>query len=396
MNGGKSGPALRGSGPYLSPRARVRRLWLTIHRWLGLALLVPMAVLGVTGSAQVWPEETEALLNPQREVAASADPAAVTPAHVAAARAALAEYGAMTQLTIGEVGEPLVASSVPYAPPLHGIAGPVSRNVYLDPASGEVIDSAASSGGFMWYMHFVHGLFLIPDIGRQVVGWMGWFLLISAVTGIYIFWPGKARLLAALSWQKRDGNAMNLHRQSGFLLSLVLIVEAVSGAWISFPMAMAAIVDPGVEQPQRGRRPGMGGPEGTPLVQQDGAWDEALARAQDAFPGRPQSISGPTDANPAWVVMLRGEAQDATVTLPLAPGAPVVETRPQMDGPPPATTRAGAIAGVMRQLHYAMIGGIVWQVLVFLSGIALTFLALSGGYVWAKRKLRRKSSLRSR
>ena len=66
--------------PYLSAKAKSRMLWLKIHRWLGLALLIPMALLGFTGSMQVWPEEAEALLNPQREVAATADPAVITPA----------------------------------------------------------------------------------------------------------------------------------------------------------------------------------------------------------------------------------------------------------------------------------------------------------------------------
>jgi len=354
-----------------------------------------MAVLGVTGSAQVWPEATEALLNPQREVAASADPAAFTADHITAARTALAGYGAMAAINFGAPGEPLSASSTPYAPPLHGIAGPVSRTVWVDPASAAVIDSAPSSGGFMWYMHFIHGVLLIPEVGRQVVGWMGVFLLVSAITGLVVFWPGSARFLAALRWQKRDGKLLNLHRQSGVVMSLVLIVEAVTGAWISFPVVIAAVIEPGVEQPQR-RRPGMGGPGGEPLAMPDSAWVAALETAQAAFPGRPQSIAAPVSPDGSWSVSLAGEGKDATVTVPLAAAVPVsVEEREQRSGPPPATTRAGAIGGVMRGLHYATIGGFVWQVLVFLSGLALTFLALSGIYLWARRKLRRRS-LRAR
>lgn len=377
--------------PYLSARAKARQLWLKIHRWLGLALLIPMAVLGVTGSAQVWPEATEALLNPEREVAATADPAALNAAHIAAARTALAEYGPLAQVSIGVPGEALTARSATYAPPLFGVAGPISRELWIDPASAQVIDEQASSGNFMWYMHFVHGVLLIPEVGRQVVGWMGVFLLASAITGLVVFWPGTARFFAALKWQKRDGTALNLHRQSGVLLSLVLIVEAITGAWISFPQVMASLVEPGVEQPQR-RRPGMGGPEGEPMVMQDAAWVSAIERAQVAFPGRPQSIAAPVAADGGWTVSLMGEGKDATVTVPLAADAvPTVEEREQRSGPPPATTRAGAIASTMRGIHYATIGGIVWQVIVFISGIVLTFAALSGIYIWAKRKLRRRA-----
>ena len=91
---------------------------------------------------------------------------------------------------------------------------------------------------------------------------------------------------------------------------------------------------------------------------------------------------------------MAGEGKDATVTVPLAQGGSlqVEEREARPEGPPPATTRAGAIGGVMRGIHYATIGGIVWQVIVFLSGWVLTFAALSGLYIWAKRKLRRRSA----
>ena len=373
------------SKPYLSPRARRRQLWLQVHRWLGIVLLLPMAVLGVTGSAQVWPEETEAMLNPQREVAASADPADISAGHVAAARTVLADYGPVTRIELGEVGAPIVASSAPYAEPPFGIGGPVSRHAWVDPASGEVIDNAANAGGFMWYMHFIHGLFLIPGVGRQIVGIMGLFLTISGITGIVVFWPGRKRVMAALKWQKRDGKLLNLHRQSGFLLAVVLIVEAITGAWISFPGFFAMLVEPGVEQPERPRRGG--GPQGTPIEAEDGAWMAALDAGKAAWAGRPTAINAPTVESGAWTVSLAGEGVNANVTVPLDGGVASVEEAPAMTGPPPASTRAGAVSMWMRQAHYATIGGFVWQVLVFLSGIALTYLAISGVWVWGRREL---------
>ncbi len=374
-----------GSQPYLSPRARRRALWLTVHRWLGIVLLIPMAVLGVSGSVQVWPEQTEALLNPQREVAASADPASISLAHVTAASTALAEYGPITRIELGEPGTPIVATSAPYAPPRLGSRGPVARQAWVDPESGAVIDNA-DNAGFMGFMHLLHGIFLIPDIGRQIVGIMGLFLTISGITGIVVFWPGMKRALAALKWQKRDGTMLNLHRQSGFVLSLVLIVEAITGAWISFPGVFAALVEPGVEQPERPRR-GFG-PEGEPLAAEDAAWVAALEAGQAAYAnGRPTGISAPTDQTQAWTVNLAGEGVNATVTVPLSAGEVTVEEAPAFNGPPPPTTRAGAVAMFMRGAHYATIGGFAWQVLVFLSGIALTFLSISGVWVWGRREL---------
>lgn len=369
--------------PYLSPRARRRQLWLKIHRWLGIVLLIPMALLGFSGSLQVWPEETVALFNPEREVAATADPATLNVDHVAAARAALAEYGKMAEIELGEPGTAIVATSVPYAPPQLGSRGPVARQVWVDPDSAQAIDSG-DTADFMSFMHLLHGILLIPEVGRQVVGIMGLFLVISGVSGIVIFWPGLRRAVQALKWQKRSGAMLNLHRQSGFLLSLVLIFEAITGAWISFPGFFASLIEPGVEQPQR-RRPG--GPEGTPMEAGDAAWIAAAQSAQAAYDGRLTGIRAPMEETQAWTVTMSSPGKTAEVTVPLAGGAPQVKEEEARQGPPPPTTRAGAVAGWMRQAHYATIGGFVWQVLVFLSGWALTFLAISGVWVWGRREL---------
>lgn len=391
--GGTRGKAPSAARPYLSPKARRRQLWLQIHRWIGIILLVPMAVLGVTGSAQVWPEETEALFTGNREVAATADPAGISVEDIATARDALAEYGPVASISLGAVGEPVVVTSVAYDDPPFGIAGPVSRQAWLDPESGAVIDEADSAGGFMWYMHFIHGLFLIPGVGRQIVGIMGLFLTISGISGIVIFWPGTKRVLNALKWQKRDGAMLNIHRQSGFLLSIVLIVEAISGAWISFPAFFASIVEPGVEQPQRPRR--SFGPAGEQMVMEDAAWIAALDMARQAHDGRPTAISAPMAEGGAWTVTLAGEGVEATASVPLDGSAVSVEEQPVREGPPPPSTRAGAVASWMRGVHYATIGGFIWQVLVFLSGIVMTFLAISGIWVWGRREWKRSVKRRA-
>lgn len=371
------------AAPYLSPRARRRQLWLTIHRWLGIVLLIPMALLGFSGSLQVWPEETEALMNRERAVAATADPALLTAAHVSAARTGLAEYGPITRIELGEVGSAIVATSAPYGPPTIASRGPVARQVWVDPDSAQVLDSG-DTASFMGLMHMLHGVLLIPGVGRQVVGIMGLFLTISGITGLVVFWPGMRRFVAGLRWQRRDGKALNLHRQSGVILSLVLIVEAITGAWISFPGFFASLVEPGVEQPQR---PPRGGSEGTPLEAEDASWMIAAQSAQAAYDGRLTSIAAPMAETQAWTVTMSRPGKTATVTVPLGGGTPEVKEEEAREGPPPATSRAGAVGTWMRQAHYALIGGFAWQVLVFLSGWALTFLAISGVYVWGKRQL---------
>lgn len=373
--------------PFMSPKARVRLWWLFVHRWLGLALLVPMAMLGVTGSVLVWPAATEIWLNPQRAVAADADPARIEARHIAAARAGLAGHGPVTAALIGAPGFPLMMGTAPIAPPHMGLGPPTRMTAYIDPASGRLLDTKRSTGDFMWFMHAIHGHLLLSGVGRPVVGVMGIFLLLSAITGLVIWWPGRGRFWAALRWRRREGRLLNLHRQSGVILSLVLIVEAVSGVWISFPTFFAMLVEPGAAHVA----PGHGGEargaqrrgDGLPPPEiADQQWVDILSRAQAAYPGRPTSIATPKAAGDAWEVGMDGARGPATLRIPEV-GPVAVELA--ANGASNASRWEAAMTGV----HAASIGGPIWQWLSFLSGIALTFLSLSGLYVWGKRQIAR-------
>ncbi len=378
-----------GTRPYISPKAKARQVWLFVHRWLGIALLIPMALLGVTGSVLVWPEDTELFLNPQRAVAAEADPALIEARHVDSAIAGLAEYGPVTAALIGEPGYPMMFGTAPVGPPNMGLGPPTRMAAYVDPVSGEMLDTKRSTGDFMWFMHAIHGHLLLSGVGRPVVGFMGLFLIVSAVTGLVIWWPGRRKILAALKWRKWEGKMLNIHRQSGVLLSVVLIVEAFTGAWISFPTFFAAIVEPGgtevVDEHDAPRvaAPQPSSPPSAPVILSGAQWENALARAQSTYPGRPASIQAPANATGNWQLMIIGEQGPAEVLVPHAGGEVVVDLRNDSAG------TATKVAYAMDGIHAASIGGPIWQWLTFLSGFFLAFLSVSGIYVWLKRKLKR-------
>lgn len=378
--------------PYLSPKAKARQTWLFIHRWLGIALLIPMALLGLTGSALVWPEETELLVNPQRSVSAQADPANITAAHVDVASVAMAEHGPITAALIGEPGYPLVMGTNPVAGPFMGLGPPTRMAAYIDPETAEFLDSKRSTGDFMWYMHAIHGHLLLSGIGRPVVGFMGLFLIISAITGLVVWWPGRSKMLAALKWRKWEGKLLNVHRQSGVLLSLVLIVEAVTGAWISFPAFFTMLVEPGADTAEghshgpRQAGPGTGGPPPPPVAFSGAQWESAIAQAQAAYPGRLSGIQAPATADGEWTFQMAGAQGPAELHVPAIIGAGEVEIH--FSDPDPG--RASVVATTMDEVHAARIGGPIWQWLTFISGIFLAFLSISGLYVWAKRKITKR------
>ena len=80
-------------------RLRFRALSRTIHLWIGVALFLVLAPIGVTGSYLVYDDQFDALMHPQRHAAAG--PAALPPgAYVEAARQAFGDRAQPTQLRL--------------------------------------------------------------------------------------------------------------------------------------------------------------------------------------------------------------------------------------------------------------------------------------------------------
>jgi uncharacterized iron-regulated membrane protein len=69
---------------------RLRALWFSIHKWIGLLLAVLIIPIALTGSALVWHDWVDKAVNPQRYAVKSGEPALSPAAYAAAAQAALA------------------------------------------------------------------------------------------------------------------------------------------------------------------------------------------------------------------------------------------------------------------------------------------------------------------
>src|SRR5262245_54588781 len=164
----------------------LRRLWLNVHLWLGLILFLPLVVIGLTGSLLAFHEELERVVEPQR-YAVSDGPIAAPSVLLAAAREAAGDTFVVASLRLPEhAGEPVIANARAKGRPVEG-RPPQSLRLWLDPGTGAVLDTANPRGGVFGVAHQLHGSLLIPEVGRKVVGWFGWALLISALTGIWLW-----------------------------------------------------------------------------------------------------------------------------------------------------------------------------------------------------------------
>ncbi|MBL8549465.1 MAG: PepSY domain-containing protein [Hyphomonadaceae bacterium] len=379
----------------MSMLARLRRFWLDVHLWAGVGLLVPFVILGVTGSLLVWHDPLEKAFEPQR-YAVSAGPALPLATHLTNARAAVGETFVVTALRpASEAGEPVVAQARAKGRPAEG-RRPETRSVWLDPASGRVLDTANPRASAFGVMHVLHGSLMIPDIGRKVVGWMGWAMLASSLTGLWLWQPRNGALLKALRWKRGPRTTFNLHHFTGFWLAIPLAVLSLTGVYISFPQSARAVLGtfvalPAEEQRGGGRGPNpFGGPP--PLARTNLTIDQAADAALGAAPGAMLvAINLPTggrgDAAPSWRVQVRRAGAETPVNVQVSDETGEARVQGERGPPNPATQ----VARLMRRIHDGVDMGLPWQIIIFLGGWAPAVLGYTGIWMWLRRRAARRA-----
>ena len=347
----------------MSPTAvRLRSLWFQVHKWLGITLAILVIPISLTGAALVWHDWLDEKINPQRfpEVTAPL----LEPSVYAAAGAKLALAG--ERVTTIRLPESKGAVQVVLTKPIPGSGRRTNAIAWIDPKTAEPIERVGSREGILSVMHVLHGSLMVPGIGRKIVGWIGVAMLISSLTGLWLWWPLKGSVRRGLRWNRRPDLNSNLHFQAGFWISLPLAVLSLTGVWISFP---------GFFSGARGGPPGTG----PAVVEQANLTPEqALAAAQPLVAGSVTSISWPTDANPEWTVAIKGDGKPREVKVADADSsAQLVPAKPE------------TLARTMRRIHDGTGMPLAWQIIIFVGGILPALLAVTGILMWLRMRRRR-------
>jgi uncharacterized iron-regulated membrane protein len=356
-------------------KKQLRALWLQVHKWIGLTLAVLIIPISLTGSALVWHDWLDAKLEPQRY--AKLGPANLPPSKFAAAsRDALMDGERLSELRFNNEGTAVVAVATKAS---SGGSRPVRTSLWLDPRDASVIDRASGNGGAVQVMHVLHGSLMIPGWGRTIVGWVGAFMFVSCLTGIWLWWPLSGTPAAGLRWKRRKTINANIHYMAGFWVLFPLAMLSFTGAWISFPKVFSqfenrpAVPSPNREQAIRAK----------PLESTATSVDEAVAAATQFATGALASISWPTDQKAEWRIGFERQGGPAVVTVF---DATAKATKPK--GPQPET-----LARKMRRWHDGTGMGPIWQLVIFVGGLIPAILSITGIIIWWRaRKPRSRSS----
>ncbi len=392
----------------MSNWARMRTIWWTLHRWIGVGLAIMLVPIALSGALLVWHDQLDALIHPGRYAVTGMQSAQVS-AYLESAAAALKGGAQPAAVRFpAEEGWPVIVMARG-APSAEG--GPVRLvNVYLDPATARALDVVDFRSSFVGSLHRFHENLTIPEYsGRAIVGWVGVGMLILALTGIWLWWPRGGALVAGLRWRRAPYVTSNLHHLLGFWISIPLAVVSLTGVYLGFPQTARQLMASVAPMAPQGPRPGFGAiardARMTPdqalsaaLASQDGARAAVIflptanantgSRSRARGAERDSGGEGAKDTGPVWRLQLRSEnGEIANVTIDDRSG-----TVARLPGPL-AGDRA---AQWMRWIHEGSHSGPVWQFIVFLTGVFPLVFAVTGVIMWWRGRRNRRAAAANR
>jgi uncharacterized iron-regulated membrane protein len=377
---------------------RLRRFWMDVHLWLGVGLFVLLVPLGLSGSYLVYHDGIDHLTHPARFAVTRSAEVVPASALLDAARTAFGQKATPASLRMPEDGPITVQGRV--AGPVAPGARPRTLTAFLDPATGRVLDVADTNASLTGVIHRLHGSLLIsaPGLGRKIVGWLGWAMTISCLTGLWLWWPRNGRVIKGLRWRRSPSTFNNLHHMVGFWVLVPLLILSLTGVYLSFPQTARALF---------GNAPPSGGQKGpparrtppAPLADTQLNIDQAIQAAQAEHPGALASVTLPTKGKtPTWQVALKMDGMDAQVTVRVDDATGEIKQGRDGQGGMsgmPGGPQADPLSRWMRRLHDG--GGIpglwgpIWKLLIFLTGLAPAVLGVSGTVLWLRRRHLRKA-----
>jgi len=394
----------------ISRRAALRPLLWRLHFFGGFLAAPVVLSLALTGILYAWNPQIEASIYRQALTAVAAGPPRPLGEQVAAASAAYpgwevrrvvpaapAEGAATTSVMLGPPG----ATTAGFGPP----EGAVS--VYVDPASAAVTGEIVEADRPDEWLRSLHSSWRIGPLAEPVTELAASWVLVSLLTGLYLWWPRNVRSLLRSMRMRRPGRVRmrSLHTTLGIVLFVPLIAlvgsglswTTYAGGWIDIARAQLSSQTPSVSTDLTGGAAAAsgGGHSGHGGVHEGMAMpsvadpvrdsDRVFAAARDAGLTGVLVLTPPRKEHNAWTVAVndnRWPIQRATVAVDPATGE--VTDRVAWAGYPllaKATTLGIAF-------HQASLFGLVNQIGLTLLAVFLIVLIVAGYRMWWLRRPR--------
>ncbi len=361
----------------------MKKLYRTIHLYLGLACGLVIAVVCFTGATLVFEKELEGMIYPERRhVPVGAERVAVET--MMAAVKARAPRGKVTMVKVyGDRERPV---EIGYR--LGGEKGENSR-AFVDPYTGRVIALSGARGPFFATMFSLHRWLLAGDVGKRIVGVSTLVFLVILITGIILWWPRTMRFLRqrlvpklTTGWKRTNHD---LHVVIGFWTALPLFICAFTGLAWSFTWfndGIYTVTGSPLKPPPPPRSVAV---EGAKPIELDRALALAAARMPGAESYTIAPASKPTDAIRVTVMPADAPHERAShqIFVDRYSGAELALRRYEQQS---LGQRARSI---FYPIHVGSIAGLPGRIIALVACVAGFTFPFTGVILWINR-LRRK------
>lgn len=379
-------------------KARLRKRWLVLHLWIGLPLGALLALLGVTGSALVFYLELDRWLNPAIQVPARTEVVQagtqVSPQQVLQRlRTAYPDLTGPWRIELPDgAGSPVMVRY--QRPPERADRAFAPRMVTLNPQTLEITSDRYWGDFLATWLYDLHYTLLWDGVGRTVVGWLGVAMVLSLLSGLWLWWPSRQRLGAALRPVLRPGpvrRTYDLHVLPGVYAWIGLMLLALTGVGLAWPDVTRAVMGAPAANgpPPEARLAPQTGSMPAPLI----SLDAAMTVAQREFP----------QADVRWVESSGSQGEPIVLRLhqSFEPGRRFPQTRVWVDPytgellarrDPAQQGNSETVLAWLHPLHNAEILGSPGRLLYAVLGLLPLLAWVTGLLRWRqKRRARRKS-----
>ncbi|MFI3157606.1 MAG: PepSY-associated TM helix domain-containing protein [Methylococcaceae bacterium] len=381
-----------------------RKLWLSVHLWLGLLLGFFLAVFGITGSILVFYEEIDNVVNADLRVVQAS-------AQGESAYRSLAEIQAVAvaamppQAKLNFVDYPADAKTsykFGFVIPIAVADEKDEWQVFVNPYTAQVLGKHLIKKAedilpnalipFVFRLHFA---LLSGETGVIIVGIIGVVLLFSVFTGLIVWWPltgNWRRVLSLKANASVERFNHDLHQTSGFYTFPILLAVLLSGVYMNLPDQFMALV----KQLSPGTQGFMDNPHSLAAAGKKPIdLTQALSIVQSHYP------EGRVD----WLSLPDGETGIYRISISDVPGLSRFWSERQVSvdqyngtilkvqDPSTRSTAGQTFVEWQWPLHSGKAFGWTGRILVFLSGLACPVLFITGLIRWLqKRRAKSKTS----
>lgn len=355
-----------------------KKMW-AIHSWVGLYAGIVIAILSITGVAALFKVEMDHLLNPHLfKVEEKNTQVDVNP--VIDSLIAQHSPGALYGVTLPkEKDDSWIATFILES----GGLVPIQLEVFIDPYTGKILGQRDFYYTFAFFLRNIHVRLYEGLYGRQIVGLAGLALLISTITGFWIYGGFmKKQFFAVIRTKNLRIKMADYHKLIGVATLLFNLMIAITGAWLG----LQAYLEPLIV----GDRPGEYEIVNKPLKSEEDKvypfnYEEVHTQTRKLFP----------EFIPSFVIPSTDGSRKITVTGTVPRTAfererfQITLDKKNLNELYRYDIRKASFGDkvfyIQESLHFGDYGGIILKLVYAFFGITSGFLALTGFIVYLKR-----------